>query len=123
MKKLIKNTFIAGIFFFIGFVFCLIWGRCRIGKLQMYIDPKGNGTILLEDDHLVGHAANNVNSFDVLFRDSGFRFCFFHSAPDLGFQSIDFNGDGIPERIFIENGNKDAVENLVRAIAIESCSP
>ena len=89
----------------------------------MYIDPKGNGTILLEDDHLVGHAANNVNSFDVLFRDSGFRFCFFHSAPDLGFQSIDFNGDGIPERIFIENGNKDAVENLVRAIAIESCSP
>lgn len=83
----------------------------------MYIDPQGNGTLLLKDDHLVGLAANKENSFDVYFQDSGFRFYFFHSASDLSFHSVNFNGDGIPERIYVENGNK--IERLIHSIIIE----
>ena len=122
MKKFIITTIVAGSFF-MGAAFCLIFGRYRIGKLHMYIDPQGNGMIFLKDGHIAGLTTNNENSFDMLFQDSGFCFYFFHSTPDLSFQSVDFNGDGIPEKILIENGDKDEVEKLVRSITIECCSP
>ena len=123
MKIFITNIIIAGIFFFLGCVCCWVWGTLSIGKIQMYIDPQGNGTLLLKDNHLVGLATNKEDSFDIFFQDLGFRFYFFHSSPDLSFQSVDFNGDGIPERIYVENENKDKIERLIHSIAIECSSP
>ena len=119
MKIFITNIIIAGIFFFLGCVCCWVWGTLSIGKIQMYIDPQGNGTLLLKDGHLVGLAANHEDSFDVLFHNSGFRFFFFHSDSNLGFQSIDNNGDGIPEKIWIDYGDKKKIENLIRSISVE----